>query len=154
VSSAGLSRYETDGILATRPGYGTLVPRELGRWINLILGFCQEMARRGIRVSNRTLHNIDRTPSTVELGEGFDLSRSSIYMAIEAKDTRPIRVLQANSASPADTLVATSLGIEPGLPLLKIIRMGLHTSNLATEYVAPYFRPDGDPWITELKRSA
>jgi DNA-binding GntR family transcriptional regulator len=54
-------------------------------------------------------------------------------MAMEAKGTRPIRVLQAISASAADTLVATSLGIEPGLPLLKIIRMGLHSSNLATE---------------------
>jgi DNA-binding GntR family transcriptional regulator len=73
-------------------------------------------------------------------------------MAMEAKGTRPIRVLQAISASAADTLVATSLGIEPGLPLLKIIRMGLHSSNLATEYVTPYFRPDRDTWITELKR--
>jgi DNA-binding GntR family transcriptional regulator len=69
VSSAGLSRYETDGILATRPGHGTFVPRELGRWINLILGFSEEMAQRGIRVSNRTLHDIYRMPSTVELGE-------------------------------------------------------------------------------------
>jgi DNA-binding GntR family transcriptional regulator len=73
-------------------------------------------------------------------------------MAMEAKGTRPIRVLQGISASAADTLVATSLGIEPGLPLLKIIRMGLHSSNLATEYVTPYFCPDRDRWITELKR--
>ena len=73
-------------------------------------------------------------------------------MAMEAKGTRPIRVLQGMSASAADTLVATILRIEPGLPLLKIIRMGLHSSNLATEHVTPYFRPDRDTWITELKR--
>jgi DNA-binding GntR family transcriptional regulator len=35
----------------------------------LILGFSEEMAQRGIRVSNRTLHDIYRMPSTVELGE-------------------------------------------------------------------------------------
>jgi DNA-binding GntR family transcriptional regulator len=147
------------------------------------------MARGGIGVSNRTLHDIYCMPSTVELGgmglpldsqireicrwrlagdeaiackvalfatwvldEDFDPSHSSIYTAMEAKGTRAIRVLQEISASAADTLVATSLGIEPGLPHPQDhLHEPLHLQ-LGAAIRDPYFRADGDAWIMQLKR--
>jgi hypothetical protein len=73
------------------------VPRELRRWINLILGFSDEMARRGIRVSNRTLHDIYPMPSTVELGEmGLPLDS---------------QIRQISCARPADEAIACKVAL-------------------------------------------
>ncbi|MVA45877.1 UTRA domain-containing protein [Agrobacterium vitis] len=57
-----ISTLEAEGILSTRHGHGTFVPRELRKSTNSILGFSEEMVRRGMTVGNVILRFSRRTP--------------------------------------------------------------------------------------------
>lgn len=61
-----ISTLEADGILSTRHGHGTFVPKDLRRSTNSALGFSEEMTRRGLAVGNQILKNVVRRPSATE----------------------------------------------------------------------------------------
>ena len=75
-----ISSLEADGILSTRHGHGTFVPRELRKSTNSILGFSEEMIRRGLTVSNDILRFAKRTPIAAE---AIDLGMSPESELIE-----------------------------------------------------------------------
>ena len=183
-----IATLEADGILSTRHGHGTFVPKDLRKSTNSILGFSEEMTRRGLTVSNRIIKNVVRQPTgpeAIDLGiapqgelrevvrlrladgvpiahevalvpawavpDGFDGDRS-LYAAMEAEGTRPVRVLQEIGAAAADGAVAEGLDIEPGSPVLRITRKGLDAGNAVVEFTVSSFRSDRYTWITELRR--
>lgn len=183
-----IATLETDGILSTRHGHGTFVPKDLRKSTNSILGFSEEMTRRGLAVSNRIIRNVVRQPTGPEaidlalapqdelrevvrlrlangipvahevalmpawaVPDGFD-GDQSLYAAMEIEGTRPVRVLQEISAATADGTVAEGLEVEPGSPVLRIIRKGLDAGNAVVEFTVSSFRSDRYTWITELRR--
>lgn len=76
----------------------------------------------------------------------------SLYAAMEAKGTRPIRVLQEISACAASSEVVENLTVGSGSPTLKITRKGFDSSNNVVEFTTSYFPSDRYTWITELRR--
>ncbi|WP_413990628.1 GntR family transcriptional regulator [Labrys okinawensis] len=82
----------------------------------------------------------------------FDGGGQSLYEAMEAQGTRPVRVLQEISATAAETTVAEGLDVRAGSPVLKIIRKGLGVSNVVVEFTTSYFRADQYIWLAELRR--
>ncbi|MER9947258.1 GntR family transcriptional regulator [Mesorhizobium sp. M0047] len=183
-----IATLEAEGIVATRHGHGTFVPRELRKSTNSILGFTEEMNRRGLSVTSHVVRMIERVPTaqeSIDLGinpddlvreivrvrlaggtpiahefglvpswaisPAFD-ANGSLYAEMDARGTRPVRVLQEISAFAADPEVAESLAIEPGSPVLRITRKGLDKSNAVSEFTISHFRSDRYTWITELRR--
>lgn len=183
-----ISTLEAEGILSTRHGQGSFVPKDFRRSTNSALGFSEEMTRRGRVVSNTIVRDIIRRPSGSEaidlglnpesdlrelvrirfsdgdpiahelalvpvwaLASEFD-GMQSLYAAMEATGTRPVRVLQEISAVATDEAVATSLGVSTAAPALKIIRKGYDAANVVVEFTTTFFRSDRYSWVTELRR--
>jgi GntR family transcriptional regulator len=86
------------------------------------------------------------------IDQGFDGRGQSLYEAMEARGTRPVRMLQEVSATAADTLVAEGLDVQSGSPVLKFVRKGLDESNIVVEFTTSYFHADQYIWVTELRR--
>lgn len=184
-----IATLEADGILSTRHGHGTFVPKDLRKSTNSILGFSEEMTRRGLTVSNHLLKNVVRQPTASEaidmgldpqgalreiirmrladeapiahevalvpawaLPDDYNGSSSSLYAAMEAVKTRPVRVLQEIIADAATPQIADGLSITPGSPVLRIVRKGLDRANNVVELTTSSFRSDRYTWITELRR--
>ncbi|GLS17198.1 GntR family transcriptional regulator [Labrys miyagiensis] len=82
----------------------------------------------------------------------FDGKGQSLYEAMEARGTRPVRILQEISATAAETIVAEGLDVQPGSPVLKIIWKGLDASNIVVEFTTSYYPADQYIWLTELRR--
>lgn len=183
-----LSTLEVEGIVATRHGHGTFVPRDLRKSTNSALGFSEEMTRRGLVVSSKTIRSERRTPKGQEaidlgvgpeetvlslvrlrlagempiaveyallpswaVGEAFDGS-TSLYAAMEAAESRPIRVLQEIGARAASAEVAVNLGVAVGDPVLRISRKGWDGQGRTTEYTESLFHSERYTWITELRK--
>lgn len=183
-----LSTLESEGIVATRHGHGTFVPRDLRKSTNSALGFSEEMTRRGLLVSSRTIRSERRAPKgqeAIDLGVGPDetvlsLVRlrlagelpiaveyallpswavdeafdggSSLYAAMEAAKSRPVRVLQEIGARAATVEVASNLGVAVGDPVLRISRKGWDSLGRTSEYTESLFHSERYTWITELRK--
>jgi GntR family transcriptional regulator len=80
-----ISTLEAEGILSTRHGHGTFVPKELRKSTNSILGFSEEMMRRGMTVGNVVLRCITRQPTATE---AIDLGMNPADMVLELARVR------------------------------------------------------------------
>ncbi|MGV2129540.1 GntR family transcriptional regulator [Agrobacterium vitis] len=100
-----ISTLEAEGILSTRHGHGTFVPKELRKSTNSILGFTEEMIRRGMTVSNEILRCVIRPPTPSEAidmgmspsGELFELTR--VRLADEKPIAHEICLVSSSSVS-------------------------------------------------------
>ena len=102
-----ISTLESDGILSTRHGHGTFVPRELRKSTNSILGFTEEMIRRGLEVSNRMLRVTKRPAIGIEI---IDMGMSPGEEVLEL-----VRLRLADDTVIAHELCLTPIwGVSPG----------------------------------------
>jgi GntR family transcriptional regulator len=102
---------------------------------------------------------VDEVPTAVEVAllpawaieQGFDGKGQSLYEAMEARGSRPVRILQEISATAAEPFVAEGLGVEPESPVLKFVRKGLDSSNNVVEFTTSYVHADRYIWVNELR---
>jgi len=75
----------------------------------------------------------------------------SLYTALDAKNSRPVRALQTMTAMNADDAVAESLSVAPRDAVLYIERQGFNGNNVPVEYTRSWYRGDIYDFVTELK---
>ena len=79
-----------------------------------------------------------------------DAVSDSLYSALEATGSRPVRALQRLRAVSFNEEQAELLGIEPGEPGLLIERRGFLEDGQAVEYTQSYYRGDSYDFVAEL----
>ena len=80
--------------------------------------------------------------------------RGSLYEALNAAGTRPVRALQRLRAVLFDEQKAKLMGVEPGAPGLLIERRGFLEDGRAVEMTQSWYRGDAYDFVAELNALA
>ncbi|WP_420136941.1 GntR family transcriptional regulator [Sphingomonas sp.] len=81
---------------------------------------------------------------------GVEAVHDSLYVALEATGSRPVRALQRLRAVPFRLDHARLLGVATGTPGLLIERRGFMRDGRAAEFTRSYYRGDGYDFVAEL----
>jgi GntR family transcriptional regulator len=81
---------------------------------------------------------------------GVEAVHDSLYVALEAAGSRPVRALQRLRAVPFGPDHARLLGVATGTPGLLIERCGFLRDGRASEFTRSYYRGDGYDFVAEL----
>lgn len=76
--------------------------------------------------------------------------QGSLYDRMDARGTRPVRMLQTLQALPVDPEIAAHLGIPPGAPVLRIAQIGYGPDGRAVEDALSIYRGDRYKYVGEL----
>jgi GntR family transcriptional regulator len=90
-----------------------------------------------------------------ELARGFgrrELAREPILLLLERSGVRIGRATQSISARPADTRVATRLGVAVGTALLAVDRLVYDTDERPVQWLQGLYRPDRYQYEMQLSR--
>lgn len=74
----------------------------------------------------------------------------SLYDRMDARGTRPHRMLQTLQAVPVEAAIAAHLGIAPGAPVLRIAQIGYGADGRAVEDALSLYRGDRYQYVGEL----
>jgi GntR family transcriptional regulator len=183
----GLRELAQLGLVATRPGAGTVVLGRIHKALSRLSGFSEDMQLRGLLPSSQVLQcsiaPVDPdaafrtglplgTPvlTLVRLrfagGEPIAYERSivpvdavgadydgsgSLYERMDARGSRPRRVLQSLQATEANDEIAGHLGVRPGAAVLEITQLGYGEAGTVVEDAVSWYRGDRYKYVGEIR---
>ena len=104
-----------------------------------------------IRYADDVAMALEYTSVPAEFLPSEDAVGDSLYRALEATGSRPVRALQRLRAVSFDDEQAQLLGIEAGEPGLLIERRGFLEDGRAVEWTQSYYRGDSYDFVAELQ---
>ncbi|MBN9308984.1 GntR family transcriptional regulator [Devosia sp.] len=141
----GLKELALQGLVATRPGAGTIVVGRIPKALSRLSGFTEDMQLRGLVATSRVLEC-----HVAPVGADYDGS-GSLYERMDARNARPRRVLQSLQATEADEALAHYLGIRPGAAVLEITQLGYGESGTVVEDAVSWYRGDRYKYVGEIR---
>lgn len=182
-----LKELALQGMVATRPGAGTVVVGRIHKALSRLSGFSEDMHLRGLVPSSQVLEcsiapvdpdaafrtglplgtpvltlirlrfaggdpiAYERSIVPVDaVGADYD-GAGSLYERMDARGSRPRRVLQSLQATEADEDIAGYLGVSPGAAVLEITQLGYCEAGTVVEDAVSWYRGDRYKYVGEIR---
>ena len=104
-----------------------------------------------LRMANGAPLAIERATLSARVLPHPETMGSSLYAALEAIGSRPVRAIQRISAGLLDESEAAMLGVPRGSPSLNIERISYLASGKVIEFTRSRYRADAYDFVTELR---